>query len=110
MSITNIYTTNLPTWVDEGNSISLGYLLAVVEQSKDLHILNAFIYDGEANLVLRSDQGLATYYKIQEKFWDMAYHVMHIQPSSCACWICQWRRKRQRFVNPEKSFGHLLYR
>lgn len=99
----------MPAWRDESDPIGLGYLLAVVEQAKDLHTLTAFIYGGDAYLVLRDSQGPAVHFKISEMFWDMAHHVMHTQPIMCDCWICQWRTKRKRFVSPDKSFGHVLY-
>ena len=99
----------VPTWANRCELISISKLLETLQDKNVRHasvrIVNQMVYmvvmckgDGDTH-------GAFIYYTTPIRTWQQATHCIRTSAYSCVCWLCQWRRKRDRFNI--RSFDHL---
>ena len=100
----------LPAWAEKCRRTTISKLLQHLASPLIRHVMVRF-YQERAYIVLM-EQFSPTYkkfgyYVLPQRHWASVYHVINMRPLRCPCWICIWRRRRQRFLEPS-MFDHLF--
>ena len=67
-------------------------------QDDDIVGIEVILWDYWAYITL-SDRHSASFVYCSRREWTVVEHMLTINPLQCACWACEWRMKRRRYLD-----------
>ena len=97
-----------PLWAEKCRRTTISKLLTVLQDRRVDHIVVRIVQNQSYIIVMHKGATQRfSYFQLHAKHWTSVHHIINAQPFQCTCWVCRWRRLRQRYMNPDE-FNHLF--